>query len=91
MSTYVRRKKLKECDMSGTCGGDAGMSAIGVSDFSSDTAIGMGNVIPPSEGRIGSGDNFNALTKGIATKSGFPSVKGSRYTIRKKKSKKSKK
>lgn len=90
MSIYVRRKKLKECDMSGTCGGDAGMSATTLSSFTIPGA-GMGNVVPPAEGRLGSGDNFDALSKTPAVKSGILSgttSKSNRYTVRKKKVKK---
>lgn len=90
MSVYVRRKKLKECDMSGICGGDAGMTAATVSPFTIPGA-GMGNVVPPAEGRTGSGDNFGALSKFPTAKSGISvgSVpKRNRYAVRKKKSKK---
>lgn len=62
MSTYLRRKKLRECDMSGCCGGDAGMS-LPSAPFTSATmnVTGMGNIVPPSENTIGSGDNFNYI------------------------------
>lgn len=83
MATFLRRKKLKECDMSGSCGGDAGMSLSTMSlPYAPMNATGMGAVIPPSDGTIGSGDKFSTVIGGMSVKT------GPRYKIRKGKKKK---
>ena len=89
MSVLVRKiKKLKECDMSGTCGGDAGMVTPSMSTPFSSAATnigGMGNPVPPTENSYGSGDNFGGSVHTIATQT--PPILKSRFKVRKKKKK----
>ena len=88
MSILVRKKKkaLKECDMSGTCGGDGGMTVPSAPFSNAATNInGMGNPVPPTENSLGSGDNFGGPVGKVSTQAGVPKIKP-RYKLRKKKS-----
>lgn len=87
MSVFLRkRKEIKECDMSGTCGGDGGMTApSGLVFGNAATNIGgMGNSVPPTENSLGSGDNFGGVIGKVSTQKTSPNMK-SRYKVRKKK------
>lgn len=74
MSVLVRIKKSKinECDAGGAC---APMTTL-------DNVSGMGNPVPPSEGSLGSGDNWGNIPFGMATQ------KKPRYKLKKTKTKK---
>ena len=87
MSVLVRKKKiLKECDMSGTCGGDGGMTVPSAPFSNAATNIGgMGNPIPPQENSYGSGDNFGGSVAKVSTQAAAPKMKP-RFKVRKKKS-----